>query len=359
MVSHANYLEQRAIGNTGVRVSLTGFGAAPIGNLYQPVEDCTAARTITAALSAGFSYIDTAPHYGFGLSEQRLGQVLQHRPRTSYVLSTKVGRLLRAVDKDAAFVRHGFAGAAGFEPYFDYTYDGIMRSFETSLQRLQTDVIDILLVHDLGTLTHGDQHARYLRDFLEGGYRAMAALKSAGVVRALGAGTNEWQVGEELLQHTQLDCLLLAGRYTLLEQQACETFFRLCQQRGVAIIAGGPFNSGILATGVCTDKPLYYNYEAAPLPVVEKVRSMEILCREFSIPLAAAALQFPAAHPCVSSVLAGFATPDEVAAASHWMSMAIPAEFWQELRRRQLIHPEAPLPVSAAPLSYPRAGAQQ
>lgn len=328
-------------------VAALGFGAAPIGNLYQEVDESVAVAVVQTAFDAGIRYFDTAPHYGFGLSEQRLGLAIQSLPRDQLVLSTKVGRRLQPVSGGEYF-RHGFAGAANFEPVFDYSYDGVMRSFESSLQRLQTDYIDTLLVHDLGTQTHGEKHEEYLQDFLQGGYRAMEELKSQRLIRAIGIGVNEWQIGETLLAAVDLDCILLAGRYTLLEQQACDHFISLCEMRQVSLIAAAPFNSGILASGTSGDGPFYYNYEPAPSAIIDRVKKLEVICREFSVPLAAAALQFPVAHPVVTHVLAGFANNEQLLSAVDLMNFVIPAAFWDALRQQQLVHPDAP--VLSAPL---------
>lgn len=352
-VSNSQFSE-RTFGKTSLCLSRLGFGAAPIGNLYQPLSDEQAGATIGAALAAGIRYIDTAPHYGFGLSETRLGAALARCvvPSESLILSTKVGRLLVPTNsKDA--VRHGFANAPALEPVFDYSYDGVLRSFAESLKRLQCEQVDILFAHDLGPLTHGADHPARFREFMEGGYRAMCELKAGGQVKAIGLGANEWQICEAALKHGDFDGFLLAGRYTLLEQGACETFLPLCAQRGASVILGGPFNSGILATGVTAPavasgkQPVYYNYEIAPQSVIDRVAQLEQVCVQFNVPLAAAALQFPAAHPQICSVLAGFANPAEVQQANAWMNTPIPVEFWQQLRARELLHPAAPIPSTA------------
>ncbi len=343
-------------GHSGLYLPPLGFGAAPIGNLYQPMSDDQARATVAAALAAGITYIDTAPHYGFGLSETRLGDALaaEAHPRP-LVISTKVGRLL-VPTASAAAIRHGFAKAPALEPQFDYSYDGVMRSFAESLKRLQLARVDILFAHDLGPLTHGADHPARFREFMDGGYRAMCELKAAGLVTAIGLGANEWQICEAALRHGDFDGFLLAGRYSLLEQGACDSFLPLCAQRGAAVILGGPFNSGILATGVLAPavasgkQPLYYNYEPAPQTVIDRVAAIERVCNRFEVPLAAAALQFPAAHPQICSVLAGFASPLQVQQASGWMSRPIPAECWQELRAQDLLHPAAPVPGAASPV---------
>lgn len=335
----------RSLGNSSLRMPPLGFGAAPVGNLYSAMSDEAAAATINSALISGIDYFDTAPHYGFGLSESRLGQTLASR-RDQVIISSKVGRLL-VPTASTDIVRHGFVNPPALEPVFDYSYDAVMRSFESSLQRLQTDHIDILLAHDLGPLTHGDQHEHHFREFMQGGYRAMHELRAAGVVTAIGLGTNEWQVCEQALAHGDFDGFLLAGRYTLLEQGACESFLPLCEKRGASVILGGPFNSGILASGVSGSGPFYYNYEAAPQEIIQRVARLEIICAEFAIPLAAAALQFPGAHPQICSVIAGLASPAQVEQAVTWMQQPIAAEFWLRLREQELLHPNAPVPIAS------------
>lgn len=320
-----------------MRVSLPslGLGAAAIGNLYRPMADEEAADTVAAALEAGIAYIDTAPHYGFGLSEKRLGEALREVRKVA--ISTKVGRLLKPVSGGAS-VRHGFADAAPFEPVFDYSYDAVMRSFAESCARLGRDHIDLLLAHDLGRVTHGGDHAAHYRTFLDGGYRAMRELRDAGAVKAIGLGVNEWQICEQAMADAEFDLFLLAGRYTLLEQSALDTFLPACAARGIGIVIGGPYNSGILAGGH------HFNYEPAPAPIVERVRRLEAQCRRFSVPLAAAALQFPLAHPQVVSVIPGMAGRQQVEETSRLMRVGIPADFWSSLREEGLLHPGAPTP---------------
>ncbi|WP_235425695.1 aldo/keto reductase [Cellvibrio mixtus] len=338
----------RALGASGINLSLLGFGAAPIGNLYQPLNDEQARTAVLSAIRSGVRYFDTAPHYGFGLSETRLGEALKVSGE-AVVISSKVGRVLVPTNSTAS-VRHGFADAPPLEPVFDYTYDGVMRSFEASLKRLQVEQIDILLAHDLGPLTHGADHPEKFREFMDGGFIAMSKLKSDGLVKAIGLGANEWQICDAALKHGDFDGFLLAGRYTLLEQTACESFLPLCARRNASVILGGPFNSGILATGVkamlsgAGNAPLYYNYEPAPQSIVERVAQLEAVCEQFAIPLAAAALQFPAAHPQICSVLAGLANRDQVERAVQLMESEIPAAFWDVLRERNLLHPAAPTP---------------
>lgn len=336
----------------GDRISLLGFGSAAIGNLYRAIPDQLAFDTVETALAAGVTYADTAPHYGFGLSEKRLGAALAELdPRRRVVVSTKVGRRLDPRPKaDLTQVRQGFVSPEPFESVFDYSYDAVMRSYEESRARLQRD-IDVLYVHDLGRYAHGDPHPRLFAEFFDGGYRALRELRDGGAVRAIGLGVNEWQVCEEALTHGDFDIMLLAGRYTLLEQGALETFLPLCRKRQVSIVVGGPYNSGILAHdgrhGTRRTGPLMYDYQPAPPAIVARVSAIEAVCERHDVPLAAAALQFPLAHSQVISVIPGMGNPDEVLRAKQWLTLPIPAAFWAELRAQGLVRPDAPLPVIA------------
>ncbi|MDI7775711.1 aldo/keto reductase [Asticcacaulis sp. EMRT-3] len=309
-----------------------GFGSATLGNLYRALDDETAKATRDTALAGGIGYVDTAPHYGQGLSERRLAQLDE-----AVILSSKVGRVLRPIAAPPLGTeRHGFVDGDPFEPEFDYSRDGVLRSFEDSLKRLKRDRIDILLAHDLGALTHGEAHPRHLRDFLEGGYPAMCELKAEGRITAIGLGINETEIAETVLGHADLDMVMLAGRYTLLEQGALDHFLPLCAARGVQILAAGPFNSGILSGGAA------YNYAPAPDSVRARVARLEAVCRAFDVPLAAAALQFPLAHPAVAVVVAGMASPAEVRANLALMQTPIPAALWAALKTEGLIRQDAP-----------------
>jgi D-threo-aldose 1-dehydrogenase len=305
---------------------------------------------VAAALAAGITYFDTAPHYGFGLSETRLGLALSELdPQERIRISTKVGRRLDPIAPDrAGEVRHGFAGAAAFEPVFDYGYDAVMRSYEESRRRLRRDRIDILFAHDLGRATHGEAHADHFRAFMTGGYRALRALRDSGAVGAIGLGVNEWQVCEEALAVADFDIILLAGRYTLLEQGALDSFLPTCAARGVSVIVGGPYNSGILAQGVGGPGPVHYNYAPAPADIVARVARLEAVCARFGVPLAAAALQFPLAHRQVRSVIPGMASAGEVDEAVRLMQVAIPDALWTALREDDLLHAQAPTPRASA-----------
>lgn len=338
-------LATRELGRTGLEVCTLGFGGAGIGNLYRVLGDDDAGGAVREAFASGVRYFDTAPFYGFGLSELRLGAALRGA-QPAPVISSKVGRRLVATGpQDENVGREGYFSPRPFAPVFDYGYDSVMRSHGESLERLGVPRIDILLCHDIGRMTHGEQHAARLREFIEGGYRAMRELRDAGAVRAIGVGVNEWQVCVELLEQIELDCILLAGRYTLLEQPALEKLLPLCEARGVAILCGGPFNSGILAAGSRAGANSHYNYVAPPAAVIERVRALETACAEYSVPLQAAALQFPLAHPAVASVVAGCANGAESRHCAAMFTHPIPGDFWAALRQRGLVDPRAPLPA--------------
>jgi D-threo-aldose 1-dehydrogenase len=336
-------LKRRALGRTGLTVTELGFGGAPLGNLFRPVGDDVAHATLSAAMAAGFGYFDTAPFYGFGLSEQRLGKSLRGG---DFVLSSKVGRLLEPVagPVDENTLRHGYATPMPFEPVFDYSYDAVMRSWRESLQRLGR--IDLLFIHDIGRMTHGaDNDARMAELTAGGGLKALEELRSRGEIAGFGMGVNEAQACLEVMAHARLDVILLAGRYTLLEQTPLDELFPRCAEAGTAIVIGGPFNSGILAVGTRSGAAATYNYEAVPQAVREKVAAIETVCESHGVPLPAAALQFPLAHPLVASVIPGLDSPDRAEQALALYRHPIPAGLWRELQARGLIRADAPVPV--------------
>lgn len=323
-----------------------GFGGAPLGNLYRAIPEDAAIALVRHAYAAGARYFDTAPHYGHGRSEQRLGEGLRGRPRDQYLLSTKVGRLLEPLT-DAPRDQHGYVDTLPFIRIYDYTESGVRRSLEESLRRLGTSRIDFVYVHDIDRATHGDAHARHFADALDGGLPALAGLKAQGAIGGYGLGVNDVAICLEALQRVELDVILLAGRYTLADQSALSELLPTCERRGVAIVLGGPFNSGILATG---SRPRdgsapYFNYAPAPPPIVDRVAAIERACAEFSVPLPAAALQFPLGHPAVTCVLPGVRSKEEFDANLRWARHRIPAQFWTALRERKLIDPRAPLPA--------------
>lgn len=315
-----------------VQIPTFGMGAAGVGNLYRAISDAQADAAIETAWNGGIRYFDTAPYYGFGLSESRLGRALERLdPEQSAFISTKVGRLLEPVEAPAR-ERHGFVDGSPFEPRFDYGRDAVFRSHEQSLARLRRGRIDILLAHDLGALTHGAEADRHMRAFLDSGYPAMMALKEQGVIDAVGIGVNEIEVCDFLLGRIDLDVILLAGRYTLLDQRAADHILPLCAARGVKVIAGGPYNSGILAVPTREQADPHFDYESPSAQMMMKTRMIEEICERHDVPLPVAALHFPLQHPAVASVIPGMSTSAEVAEGLERMAAVVPASLWTALR---------------------------
>jgi len=320
-----------------------GLGTAPLGNLFAAVGDDDAIETVRRAIARGVRFIDTAPHYGNGLSEHRVGEALRGLDRAGFVLSTKVGRLLSA-DPNVPRDQHGFVATLPFRQRFDYSHDGALRSVEDSLQRLGLGRIDIALIHDIDTFTHGPEgQPQRFREAMEGAYPALARLKSEGTVRAIGLGVNDWCVCLDALKHGDFDGFLLAGRYTLIDQSALPELLPACERRGAAVILGGPYNSGILARGAVAGAT--FNYRPAEPAILERVRAVTAICAAFGVPLQAAALQFPLAHPAIATVLPGARSPAEVEANLRFVAHPIPAAFWQALRDERLLAPEVPVPT--------------
>jgi len=334
-------VKKQRIGATDLSVATLGFGGAPVGNLYTALTDEEAEATIVAALDSGINYFDTAPLYGHGLSEHRIGHVLRYRPRDEFVISTKVGR--RLLPADPATLDYGqFPGCLPFRPEFDYSFDGTMRSFEDSLHRLGLHRVDIVLIHDIDRWTHktSEETEKCFQQAMNGAYPALHRLRSEGVIGAIGAGVNEWQVCQRLATAGDFDCFLLAGRYTLLEHEALESFLPLCELKSIGVIIGGPYNTGILATGAAAGA--YYNYESAPEDILQRVRRIERLCAAYDVSLPAAALQFPLFHPAVAAVIPGARNEAEVSENVQWMEAEIPAAFWEEMKREGLVPEHAP-----------------
>jgi D-threo-aldose 1-dehydrogenase len=329
---------KRRIGRTSVEVTELGLGCATLGGSRVAVSRQEAEAIVGAAWAAGVSYIDTAPFYGVGQAERCIGDAMRCVPRDDWVLSTKVGRLLRPglsapVDTSRRY-------PLPFEPVYDYSYDGVMRSFEDSLQRLGLARIDVLYVHDIGAMQHGAAaHPRLMRTLREGGHRALEKLRAAGTVRAIGIGVNEREVLLEALEWGDWDAFLLAGRYTLLEQAPLEDLLPKCEKAGTSIVVGGPLNSGILA-GRDT-----WNYKPAPPEVLARVNAIEAVCDSHRVPLAAAALQFPLAHPAVAAIIPGPRNVEEFHANVRLLRHPIPTALWADLGAAGLLHPRAPTPA--------------
>ncbi len=327
-------MDKRNVGRTDLKIDVLGLGCAPLGGNFVDLDYAQAAELVQAAKDAGIGYFDTAPWYGFGRSQRVVGDILRG---SDYILSDKVGRLLApgGVENPMDF---GMIDPLPFHVVYDYSYDGIMRAFEDNLQRLGLDRIDILLAHDIGTFQHGDENAKHFGDLTDGGYRAMDELRQSGHVKAIGLGVNENQVCRDALGIGNWDVFLLAGRYTLLEQTPLDDLFPACEAAGTTIICGGPFNSGIL---VGRDM---WNYATAPAEVMGKAQALGKVADEFSVPLAAAALQFPLGHPIVSSVIPGPRSKSELEQIMGWFQTSIPEEFWTALYERGLLDNRAPQP---------------
>jgi D-threo-aldose 1-dehydrogenase len=297
------------------------FGGAPIGGLYAPVSEETAAATLEAAWDCGIRAFDTAPHYGVGLSEQRIGAFLAGRRRADFVVSTKVGRLLvpAAGPVDGAEGSEEFYGTPARARMLDYSGDGVLRSLEDSLGRLRLDRVDIVLIHD------PDAH---LAEALESGYPALARLRADGVVGAIGVGVNSAAVAEWFVSRCDLDCVLIAGRYTLLDDSAARSLFPLCLSRGVAVLAAGVFNSGILAD---PGDGARYDYAPAPPDVLARARRIRDICARYEVPVAAAALRYALRHPAVTAAVVGARAPGEIRADAGYLAEPVPESLWADL----------------------------
>ena len=347
LTAHAGTIRKRKFtSRSGAQLSFTelGFGAAPLGNLYRPMTEKEARATLDAAWTAGCRYYDTAPLYGLGLSETRLNGFLRAKPRESYLISTKIGRLLQLCKPAEKSRADAFFETPTRREVFDYSYDGVMRSLEFSLERLGLDHIDIVYAHDVDVFTHGSKEASDARiaEFMNGGYKALIKLREEGAIKAIGAGINEWEVAENLARIGDFDVFLLAGRYTLLEQEALTSFLPYCLEKNIGVVIGGPYNSGILATG---PKPgAHYNYAPASKEVLARVGAIEAICKKHGVKLAEAALRFPLSHPAILSVIPGGQKPTEVRRNAQILSAKIPGALWRELKAEKLLRADAPTP---------------
>ena len=323
----------RRIGRRNLHVSQLGVGTAPFGGKSDTDPSVNAA--FAALYDAGLRYFDTAPFYGTGLAEHRLGMCLRRVERASLVISSKVGRLLRPTTAAAS-------GSQAFEVAYDYSYDGTMRSIEHSMQRLGTNALDIVLIHDVNRRWQGDLVEQRYKEAMEGAHKALCDLRDAGTIRAFGVGVNDWSILLRFAADGDFDCFMLAGRYTLLDHSSLATFMPECERRGISVLMAAPFNSGILATGAREGATFFY--VEADAEIKERTRRIEAVCARHGVSLGAAALQFPLAHPAVAAVLPGPRSAAQVAASVRWVAEAIPGEFWQELKGEELIDATAPTP---------------
>jgi D-threo-aldose 1-dehydrogenase len=336
-------LPTRPLGRTRIPVSCLGFGGAPLGDLYDHLPEDEAVATVVTAHAVGINLFDTSPHYGNGLSELRFGSALRRLPRTSYVLSTKVGRHMSPWAAGGTAGGPGFAGGVPHASVLDYSYDGTMRSLEQSLLRVGLDRIDIVLIHDVDVWTHGPEgvESRF-REAMEGAYRALDRLRQEGVIRAIGVGLNEAEMCVRFAEAGDFDCALLAGRYSLLQQDALDRFLPLAARKGIGVILGGVFNSGILATGARPDAR--FNYAPAPPEIMERVARIERVCAAHGVPLATVALQFALAGPAVASVILGGVTPGEVERNAAALLHPIPQGLWSDLKSEGFLTSAVPTP---------------
>jgi D-threo-aldose 1-dehydrogenase len=337
-------LKTRRLGRTTVSVTELGLGTAPLGDLFDRVEDDEAAAVVGAAWDGGVRYFDTSPWYGRGQAEHRLGRALYRRPRDEYVISSKIGRVLRRPLKPGP-IKDQWLGGLQFQPVFDYGYDGVMRSFEDSLQRLGINSIELLLIHDLDAWSHRSPANvdAYFGELATGGWRALEELRDSGAIKGIGAGLNVKEAIPRFLDLFDIDFFLLAMRYTLLEQDVLESIFPRCAERGVGIVVGGGYNSGILATGAVPGA--MYNYEPAGPAILERVSRIERVCARHGVPLPAAALQFPLGHPIVASIIPGAIARSQVGQNLAAFRHPIPADLWAELKQEKLIRADAPVPA--------------
>ncbi|MDL2401681.1 aldo/keto reductase [Rhizobium mayense] len=343
-------LEKRSVSRSGLSVTTMGLGGTGLGNMYRATDPKVAHDTVHAAFENGLRYFDTAPVYGFGLAETRLGEAIRTLPRQDIVISSKVGYdLVPIPDSEVKPVL--WDEAPPFRAEFDYSRDAVLRSIENSLKRLGTGYIDMLAIHDPDEAIHfargEDPYARSrFKEAMEGAYQVLDELRSQGVIKAIGVGINQWQMLSDFVEAGQFDYFLLAGRYTLLEQEPIATLFPACERKGTKIVIGGPYNSGILATGPVQGAT--FNTRNAPPDVLDRVGRLRAVCERHNVPLAAAALQFPLAHKLVVSVIPGARSVEELKQNLQYLQWPIPSSLWSELKAEKLVDEAAPLPSRAA-----------
>lgn len=340
----ATGLPSRRVGRTGLSLPVIGFGAAHIGELYGRVPEEESRATLSAAWEEGIRYYDTAPWYGRGLSEHRLGGFLRTLPREEFAVTTKVGRTLHRPADPATFDRSPWTGGLNFEVRFDYSRDGVMRSYEQALQRLALDTVDALVIHDLEAMFHGDATEGHIRALTDGGgIAALQELKASGDIKAFGMGVNTDDALDNVATRVEVDFLLVAMPYTLLDQASLHRGMARCLEKGMGVVIGAPYASGILVTG--SGAGGHYGYAKAAPAVQEKVRGIERVAAAHGVSLPSAALQFVLAHPAVASVIPGAARPSEVAGNVAALRAPIPAGFWSDLKAEGLVLPDAPVPA--------------
>ncbi|MFM9942130.1 MAG: aldo/keto reductase [Hyphomicrobiaceae bacterium] len=338
----ASHLPRRKLGRTGLDVTVLGFGSAPLGDIYEVLDDATAIGAVEAAAQGGVTLFDTAPLYGQGSAEHRIGTALRRQPPGSFVLSTKVGRILTPAPAGRTKTSR-FVGGLQFNVTNDYSYDAAMRSHEASLQRLGLPKVDVMLIHDADAWTHGPvEGPKRFAEAMAGAYKALVKLREQGVIKGIGIGVNDPAYAARYLTEGDFDCFLIAGRYSLLEQPALAEVLPIAEKKNLGVILGGVFNSGILATGPIADAR--YNYTPAPPEILDKVRKMERVCLAHGVPLATVAMHFPLGHKAVSSLALGAVKPDEVRGNIAAIATKVPAALWADLKAEKLLDAHVPTP---------------
>lgn len=336
-------LATRKLGRTGLDVTVMGFGGAPLGDLFAVLDEATALATIDAAVHAGITHFDAAPLYGQGIAEHRFGTVLRRLAPGSFTVSTKVGRLLVPAPNGRSKTTR-YVGGLSFDVVHDYGYDATMRSLEHSLMRFSLPRVDLALIHDADAWSHGpDAGEQHYRTAMSGAYRALDELRSQGVIKGIGIGLNDPVYAARYLRDGDFDCMLMAGRYSLLEQPALAEVLPLAQKKNVGVMLGGVFNSGILATGAMPNAK--YNYIDAPAEILDKVRRIERVTEAHGIALPTAAMHFCLGHPAVATLVLGAVKPDEVRRNVAALSQKVPAALWADLKSEGLLDRQAPTPT--------------
>ena len=329
----------KKLGNTDLQCSAIGFGGAPMGDLFEKLGEQDCYNTLKESYDSGLNLFDTSPLYGYGLSEHRLGNFLKSVQRSDFIVSTKVGRYM--VPEDASNIDRGiFKGGLDFKPVLDYSYDGVMRSFEQSLLRLGISSIDICLIHDVDRFNHGDMVDHYFKLAIDGAYKALRELKDQKVIKAIGVGVNEADMCAKFANAAEFDCMVLAGRYSLLEQGALNDFFPIAEKQNLGVILAGVFNSGILAKGINDEST--YDYGNIPPHIKEKFIAINQVCKEFNIPIAAAALQFCYFNNTISTMILGMDRPHQVKENINLLNLPIDPTFWEALKNKNLIDERSP-----------------
>ena len=334
-------MQKRKLGKTDIELSAIGFGGAPIGDLFENLQDENCYKVLENCYESNINHFDTSPYYGNGLSEQRLGYFLKKIPNNKYYLSTKVGRYLTP-EKEENINRGKWAGGLNFVPNIDYSYDGVMKSFEQSLDRLGTSKIDVCLIHDVDRYTHGDEVDHYFKIAMSGAYKALTKLKEEKIIKAIGIGVNDADMCKRFAEAGEFDCMLLAGRYTLLDQSALDNCIPIAEERNIGIILGGVFNSGILAKGIGED--ITYFYQTIPDNIKKKYNEISIICERYDVFVSSVALQFCYANKNISSMVIGMDREEQINHNISSLSKKIPNDLWQELKNKNIIDERCTLP---------------